>query len=568
MIRIQEIMPAAKVSGISSFLVSFSYREDIVQAMKTLPNYYYHKKDKLWEVPANCLAALLDTLTFLDDIQISFAEIGEISPVAVQPVLSQPEIEAFKFKPFKHQIDAINFGLTQKDKWLLLDSMGLGKTLEVIGLAETLKRRGLIEHCFIVCGVNALKQNWKKEIAKFSTESCIVLGEKISKKGRISYASVADRAAQLKAPIEEFFIITNVETLRDDRIIDAFKTSENNFDMIAVDEAHRLATKSSQQGANLLKLKAKYKIAATGTLITNNPISCYVPLAWTENDHATLTMYKSQYCNFGGFNNSQVIGYKNLDLLKDELDSCSLRRTLDQVRDMPPKTITYELIEMDDKHKKFYEAIKDGVKEEADKIELKSSNLLALTTRLRQASSCPSVLTTQQIPASKVDRCVELVEDLAEQGEKVVILSIFKETVDVLARALSKYNPMINTGDTPDQQVSENVDKFQNEPGFQIFIGTWAKVATGLTLNAAQYLICMDTPYTYAMFSQGTDRIWRVNNTRPAFITVLACKETIDERVMDIVEHKKELSDFIIDNVNNELAASIQDELRDIIRGL
>ena len=70
----------------------------------------------------------------------------------------------------------------------------------------------------------------------------MVLGEKISKKGRISYATVAERAEQLKNQIDEFFVITNVETLRDNRIIDAFKTSANKFGMIAIDEVHRCLT--------------------------------------------------------------------------------------------------------------------------------------------------------------------------------------------------------------------------------------------------------------------------------------------------------------------------------------
>jgi len=74
--------------------------------------------------------------------------------------LTEAEIAHFRFKPFPHQIDGINFGLNPKHtKWLLLDSMGLGKTLEIIGYAETLKSRGLIDHCMIICGVDSLRQN-------------------------------------------------------------------------------------------------------------------------------------------------------------------------------------------------------------------------------------------------------------------------------------------------------------------------------------------------------------------------------------------------------------------------
>jgi SNF2 family DNA or RNA helicase len=82
-------------------------------------------------------------------------------------------------------------------------------------------------------------------------------------------------------------------------------------------------------------------------------------------------------------------------------------------------------------------------------------------------------------------------------------------------------------------------------------------------------MICIDTPYTYATFSQGTDRIWRVNNTRPAFITVLVGAETIDERVMEIIEAKKELGDFLVDGKDNMIAnESLQNDLYQMLKSL
>lgn len=369
MIHITEISPPQKMSGLSSICVTFDFNQYIVDALKTIPTYYYHKKDNVWEFPICYLGRLLDSLTFLDEIQLKLLDTPESGEFRfgkqynLEP-LSEIEKVSFKMKPFDHQLEAINYGLAQ-EKWLLLDSMGLGKTNSIIWLAETLKRRGVIDHCFIICGVNSLKQNWKKEIAKFSTESAVVLGEYTTRNGTIRYRSMDKRAAQLKDPIEEFFVITNLESLRDDRIIEAFKKSSNKFGMIAFDEAHKAATKTSQQGTNLLKLDAPFKIAATGTLITNNPLSAYVPLSWTGNDRSILTTYKSQYCNFGGIHNAQVIGFKNLEVLQEEIQSCSLRRTLDQVRtDMPPKTVTLEVLEPDESQRKFYEAIKEGVKEE------------------------------------------------------------------------------------------------------------------------------------------------------------------------------------------------------------
>jgi SNF2 family DNA or RNA helicase len=235
---------------------------------------------------------------------------------------------------------------------------------------------------------------------------------------------------------------------------------------------------------------------------------------------------------------------------------------------MPQKNINYEVIEMNDQHRKFYEAIVDGVKEEADLVKLNTSNLLALTTRLRQATACPSILTTQNIVSSKIERAVEIAEDLLEAGEKVVIFSVFKETVYQLAKMLEAYQPLVGTGDVNEQTIKANIEAFQNDPNSKLFIGSHAKMGTGFTLNAASYMICIDTPYTDASFSQSTDRIWRITNTRPAFVTVITCADTIDERVREIVETKKDLSDFVVDGKENAISDALARELRNIIMNL
>lgn len=126
MIYIREIIPI-KLSGLSSFLISFMYNEKIVEAIKTLPVKYYHKKEMCWEIPADELATALDILTFIDNIQLIM--LPEAAPVSnfEETNLTDEEIRSLNFKPFAHQIEAINFGLQKKHKkFLLLDSMGLG----------------------------------------------------------------------------------------------------------------------------------------------------------------------------------------------------------------------------------------------------------------------------------------------------------------------------------------------------------------------------------------------------------------------------------------------------------
>lgn len=563
MIRITEITPI-KFSGRTSFLIEFDYNPVIVATLKSLPNYTYHKKIQAWEIPINCLAQALDYLTVIDDIKLTLLEEPNFKK---EEKLTDEEIKNFRVRPFNHQLDAVNFGLNHKG-WLLLDSMGLGKSFEIICYAETLKRRGLIDHALIICGVDSLRQNWKAEIQRFSNYDVRVLGERITKKGKIQYNTIVERVEELKNPIKEFFVVINAATLRNDNIIKVLtdKKSPNQFDLIAVDECHRFERRSAVQSANLLKLKAKYKIAATGSLLVNTPQSCYIPLSWTENDHSTLTNFKSQYCIFGGFGGHEVIGYKNLEVLKDELDSCMIRRTLQDVReDMPKKNVSYELVEMSDEHFKFYDAIKAGVKEEADKIELNASNLLALTTRLRQATSCPSALTTQKIMSSKVERCIELAEDILDSGEKVIIMTHFKELVSVLRELLKKYNPLIGTGDQSEAETQKNIDEFRNSKNRNLLIGTAQKIGTGFSMPECHYMILLDLPFTAANLNQEMDRIFRITSDQAVFIKILLCKDTIDERVRDIVEEKQDLSDYLIDGkLSNNLASKLKKVLLEL----
>lgn len=356
------------------------------------------------------------------------------------------------------------------------------------------------------------------------------------------------RATQLKNPLDEFFIIINIESIRDKTIIDAIRTTKNNIGMVVFDECHK-ASKKSQQGENLLKLiNFERKIGMTGTLILNNPISAFLPLKWIGVEHATLTNFKRQYCVFGGFRDTQIIGYKNLDLLKQEIESCSLRRTKEDILDLPEKTVINEIVEMDEKHKKFYEAVKDGIKEECDKIVLDTKNTLSMAVRLKEATVCPSMLTTENIMSSKMQRCVDLCDEIISNGDKVVILSSFKEPVYQLKELLKDYNPVIATGDIPDDLVSKNIDLFQTDPKYKVFIGTHAKAGTGISLNAARYSILLDLPkFSYAQTLQSEDRIHRVNNTQSVFIYRLICEGTVDEVELEIIEKKKAIGDFMID---------------------
>ena len=530
-----------RLPGITSLFVSFSFSRRIVDELKMLENTLYNPDTKEWEMPISNLSEFIDRCSSYDDITLIPKKCDK-HPDEVYQLME------YKTKPFKYQEEGIQFGLNH-NSWLLLDPPGLGKTLQLICLAQELRERYGIKHCLIVCGINTLKTNWKKEIEKHSNLTCRILGQRTTRTGREVMDGIPKRVEQLNSPIEEFFIITNIETLRDDNIIKALtKGKANPIDMVCVDEIHCCKSPTAAQTKNLLKLtKPKFKIGATGTLMLNNPLDVYVPLKWIGAEKATYTNFKSYYCRYGGLFGGEIIGFKNIPMLKHHIEQVSLRRSKD-ILDLPPKNLIVEYVDMNTSQGTFYENIKEGVIDQVDKVHMSTANLLAMIARLRQATALPSMLTTEDIKSAKVERAVDLAEQIIANGEKVVIFSTFKQPVYEMASMLSQYGVVVGTGDSKDQDIELAIDSFQNSDDTKVFIGTWSKCGTGITLTAASYMIFIDTPWTNSAFEQAQDRIYRIGTDKPVFIYNLVTRDSIDERVLEIVTDKKYLSEYIIDD--------------------
>ena len=558
MINIEERI-TEKLPGLSSLFITFDFNRKIVDELKLVESHIFNSENKEWEIPVTSLGELIDRLCILDDITIKLLPDRTLRDV--------PELHAdlYPTMPFEHQLEGIRYGLSH-DRWLLLDAPGLGKTLQLSYLAQELKLRENIQHCLIICGINTLKMNWKTEIEKHTNLSCRILGQRVNKRGRFVIDGVPQRLEQLQEPIEEFFVITNVETLRDEKIIKAIlKNKHNKFDMIVFDEVHTCKSPTSQQGRNLLKLnKAKYRIGATGTLLLNNPMDAYVPLKWIGEERANYTSFKYYYCNYGGIFGNQLVGFKNLKTLKSQIEEVSLRRTKD-ILNLPPKMIINEFVEMSPAQETFYENIKNGVIEQVDKVKMSTANLLAMVTRLRQATACPSVLTTESIPSTKIDRAVDLANQIVSGGDKVVIFSTFKDTVYKLREELADLGVVVATGDNSSDEVEKAKIRFQNDDSVKIFLGTWQKCGTGITLTAASYMIFLDTPWTDSVYTQAQDRIYRIGTNKSVTIYNLIAKDTIDERVLEIVNDKKAIADYVVDD---EITQCGIDSLRKYIEDL
>lgn len=558
MIHITE-KESKKVPGGTSLFVTFDYSPQIVEIVKQCSTANYDKKTFTWEVPCVDLSFLVNSLSTLDDIEV------EILNIKDKHKDNEVKLSKFKTTPFDYQADGIKYGLNH-DRFLLLDAPGLGKTLQLIYIAEQLRDNENLKHCLILCGVNTLKTNWKKEIERHSKLSCMILGQRIQKKsGKYVVGSVKDRLEDLKHPIKEFFIITNIETIRDSDIVKEINNGINNIDMIVLDECHVCKNPQSTRGKNLLKLtNATHRIGATGTVIVNNPLDAYVPLKWIGVENCTYTNFKYFYCNYGGQFGNQLIGFKNINVLKNMLEECSIRRTKDLLN-LPPKNIIHEYVDMNDNQQLFYDNLVDGIADQVDKVSIDTSSIFSMVARLRQATACPSALTSENISSSKIERACELVDEIIQNGEKVVVFSVFKETLNVLQDKLEQYHPLLCTGDIKDNIVSENIDKFQTSDYNKVMLCTTSKMGVGITLTAASNAIFIDSTWTQASNLQCEDRIYRIGSEKPVFIYYLWAANTIDEHVKEIVEDKSLVGDYVVDNV---IPPQLSERLKAIILDL
>ena len=553
MIRITE-STSKKSVGQTSLFVSFEYDPKYVEIIKMSGDAIWHKDLKVWELPLNKLSFLIDNFTLLDDINVEFlseSDNDEQLDLSVE----------YKTEPFDYQLEDIKW-LINNPNSLNLNMPGLGKTLELIYTAEELKAQKGVEHCLIICGINTLKTNWKKEIQLHSNLDCVIIGERINSKGNITYASVKERAEELYKPIKEFFVIINIESIRDQLVINAILNSKNKFDIIILDEIHKAKSPTSDQGKNLLKLVkvGKYHYGLTGTVIVNSPIDSYVPLKFIGKEKSNYSNFKNFYCIIDHvFGHQQIVGYKNMDLLKSEIDKYSIRRDK-SILNLPPKIIVPEYIELTPMQLKFYNDLQKGIVEEADRVNIKTSSLLGLVTRLRQASTCPSVLSTASLGNSKIDRACELVNEIVSNNEKVIIFSTFKEPLYQLKELLSDFNPLICTGDQTDIQINESIDKFQNDNTSMVILCTTSKMGTGLTLHRAAYEIFLDSSWTARLEEQAEDRAYRIGQGKTLIVYKLIARGTIDERIQNILKRKRGISDYLVDDQKIE-----SEELKELL---
>ena len=525
--------------------VKFDYDEKIVNIMRELPFRYFYPETNEWEVPSNNITNLVNMFRSVNyEVEVKGWEL--IKGLNKKKI---PKNFCFKTKPYNHQIDGVNKGLNC-NKWFLGDEQGLGKTKQIIDIAVSRKLLFGYKHCLIVCGVNTLKWNWVNEIHTHSNESGWILGQR-QRAGKTVIGSTKDKITDIENlnQISSYFIITNVESLRDPTIQTKLGAlcKSGDIPLVAIDEIHKCKNPSSQQGKGILKLQSEYQVAMTGTPLMNTPMDLYIVLKWLGYEKHAFYAFKNHYCVMGGYGGYEIVGYRNLDELQEQLSEIMLRRRKEEVLDLPEKLYVDEFVDMTPKQAQVYKEVSMEIKMNIDKIQM-ANNPLAELIRLRQATGYTGILSSSILESAKIDRLEELVEECVANNKKVVIFSNWTQmTAPVYNRLSKNYKGVVITGETADVERQVNVNHFQNNPDCKFILGTIGAMGTGITLTAGTVVVFLDEPWTMANKQQAIDRCHRIGTTSNITIYTIMCKDTIDERIHEIVEKKGMMSDALVD---------------------
>lgn len=579
--------------------ISFRYDPTIVQLIKQVPQKQWVSESKHWTIPVAHLGLFLNQLKgtmYEDQVKIESdehlgenQEIEHSTPIPRLDVSQVPLYVKKGGKLYDHQIDFMRWAIYREafqqnfHGFILADQMGAGKSLETMNLAIYNKLAIGFKRCLIICCVNTAKYHWYGDIKDHSQGKFIpyILGTRKKRNG--SYRSDTGTKEKLEdletghmygdtsAPELPFFIIMNVEGVRAkqgkkfviaDQIIDW--CNRNEISMIAVDEIHKGCSPSSTQGKQLDRIDKQTNgrvmwIPITGTPITSRPTDVYLPLKLVKG-HMYTSFWKwcQKFCIYGGFGGHEIIGYRNIPYLKSLLEPNMIRRLKKDILDLPEKIYYTEYVEVTPYQNKLYNMEVNNMIANRSEI-VKSLNPLSQFMHLRQICESPELYddnlsyedSDYYKKNSKLQRLLELVEEVHERGEKVVIFDNWVQPLHMLYYHLSKkYNVCVYTGTMSDEDRNHNKEVFMKNPKYTIILGTIGALGTMHTLTAANNVIFYGEPWTAADKEQAEDRCHRISTTKNVNIYTLLAKGTVEERVHNIVYRKEGISNYIVDNID------------------
>ena len=425
--------------------------------------------------------------------------------------------------PMDHQIIAIE-KLLANNKFILADDMGLGKTTSaVIGALESEAKKILI-----VCPAS-LKINWEREIKNYSDRRVLIV------EGR-KWGSTFDFY------IINYDIIKNYHSTDNSKDSDDYKLLVNaGFDLAIVDEAHYIsnATANRTRLLNDVLDQIPKVWLLTGTPMTSRPINYFNLLKIVE---SPLTLnwqsYVRRYCagyqfRVGNRKVWNTNGASNLDELRERTKNLVLRRMKTDILDLPEKIVTPVFVEL---NSKMY----DEELEEFARITNDKKNDETITVTLNRLMKIRQLISYEKIPYT-----CEIIDKCIEQGKKVIVLTNFTMTLDMLHEKYKK-NSVTLDGRMHKDKRQENVDRFQTDDKIKVFIGNIKAAGVGITLTAAEVVIMNDLSFVPADHSQGEDRAYRYGQKNSVLVYYPVFENTIEKIIYNILQKKKGVIDQVM----------------------
>jgi superfamily II DNA or RNA helicase len=457
-----------------------------------------------------------------------------------------------KVELLPYQLDGVAFA-AGAGRAILADDMGLGKTIQGIGMAELLAQEAGIRKVLIVCPAS-VKSQWRSEILRFSERDCqIVLG------------GAAKRATQYEN--ECFFTICNYEqVLRDILAIERVK-----WDLIVLDEGQRIKNWEAKTTQTMKSLRSLFALVLSGTPLENRLDDLFSVVEFID-DRRLGPAFRFYNRHRVTDENGKVLGYKDLDLLRENLKPVLLRRTRSAVmKDLPPRTTEVVRIPPSGEQLEIDQAQMQIVSTIVSKKYISEMDLLRLQKALLLArmNADSTFLVDKRAPgySTKLERLEELFEELAaEESRKIVLFSEWTTMLTLIERRIKRFNLdyVRLDGSVPQRKRQQLVHQFQRDPACRLFLTTNAG-STGLNLQAANTVINVDLPWNPAILEQRIARAHRMGQKSPVQVYLLVTEETIEEKLLGTLAAKHDLALAALDmdsNVREVALASGMEELK------
>ncbi len=424
------------------------------------------------------------------------------------------------------------------ERALLADEMGLGKTVQAIAACELLRRLRGIERVLVVSPAS-LKAEWQDQIDRFSDLSVNVV--------------YGNRASRLKAyESSAFFHLTNYE-----QVIGDFREINERLrpDVVVLDEAQRIKNWQTKTARAVKALRSRYAFVLTGTPLENRIDEIYSIVQFL--DPGLLgPLFRFNRDFYVLDERGRPADYQNLAELHRRLRPVMLRRRKADVEEqLPGRTIKTYFVDMTAEQRERYGEYEARV---ARLIHIARRRPLTVQEfeRLQRWLACmrmlcdtPFILDADCRDCPKLEELERLLGDLlAEPGRKVIIFSEWERMLSMVRDLASEMglDHAWHTGSVPQQKRRAEIHRFKQDPACRLFLSTDSG-SVGLNLQAAEVVINLDLPWNPAKLEQRIARAWRKHQTRPVHVFNLVAENSIEHRMLHVLDQKQALADGVLD---------------------